>query len=683
MIRKTLLLFVAMALGGVAQIQAQNPYLPLWEHVPDGEPRVFEDPDNPGKYRLYVVGSHDTLYDYYCGIDTRMWSAPVEDLNDWRDEGPVFTLLRDGSWDVMYAPDLVEVVRPGGAKEYWLYPNSRGWRREPMVAKASRPDGPYEAVNLTDDGGVMQGSMFGFDPGVYVEQITNRRDPDRKTGFRAWGYWGFKQSQATELDPATMYSVRPGTQAVPYFMPSAHSYGEISDPVETKYPNLFPGEDPRDFNFFEASSIRKVGNKYLLIYSGHSGPDYGMNSSNATLRYAYGDSPMGPWKIGGVLVDARGPVPSEDGSTLRPSNVANNTHGSIAQVGDQWWVFYHRAPRGFGHARQAMVAPIDIDWDEAPVAKGGKVKICAYDPYTGEWSAKTTGGVEYTGAEVTSEGFNIYGLDPYRYYSAGYACFLSAPGTQTDSWDIWADDMPIVGVADGNIVGYKYFGFGGLAQDTDGVPSFEGTGRGNATALDVWLTPRTARSFKVEVWLDGPWDNDVWKGKKIGEITVPFGLGPDRETMPVVGDPIRFTLDVSSAVDGLEGKHALYLVVRGEERYRPLCDLIGLGFSAKGHPIERTVTPKGIICVNGVAIDMPTEPVRSTGANGLTGYDVYEARIGISANGKSVPVVTASATDPDIKIDISQSDSVDGTAIVKFDYHGVIKTYNVILTQLK
>ena len=30
---------------------AQNPYLPLWEHVPDGEPRVFEDPDNPGKYR--------------------------------------------------------------------------------------------------------------------------------------------------------------------------------------------------------------------------------------------------------------------------------------------------------------------------------------------------------------------------------------------------------------------------------------------------------------------------------------------------------------------------------------------------------------------------------------------------------------------------------------------------------
>ena len=25
-----------------------NPFLPMWEHIPDGEPYVFEDPDNPG-----------------------------------------------------------------------------------------------------------------------------------------------------------------------------------------------------------------------------------------------------------------------------------------------------------------------------------------------------------------------------------------------------------------------------------------------------------------------------------------------------------------------------------------------------------------------------------------------------------------------------------------------------------
>ena len=70
---------------------AGNPYLPLWEHLPDGEPRVFEDPDNPGKYRIYIIGSHDVRFKSYCGPDIRAWSAPVEDLSDWRDEGPIFT----------------------------------------------------------------------------------------------------------------------------------------------------------------------------------------------------------------------------------------------------------------------------------------------------------------------------------------------------------------------------------------------------------------------------------------------------------------------------------------------------------------------------------------------------------------------------------------------------------------
>ncbi len=71
----------------------------------------FEDPDNPGKYRAYIIGSHDVRFKSYCGADIRMWSAPVEDLSAWRDEGPIFTYQIGGKWDVMYAPDLVEVRR--------------------------------------------------------------------------------------------------------------------------------------------------------------------------------------------------------------------------------------------------------------------------------------------------------------------------------------------------------------------------------------------------------------------------------------------------------------------------------------------------------------------------------------------------------------------------------------------
>lgn len=62
--------FAACAVLSVsAAVSAQNPYLPLWEHIPDGEPYVFEDPDRPGHQRLYIFGSHDTSGNVYCGTD--------------------------------------------------------------------------------------------------------------------------------------------------------------------------------------------------------------------------------------------------------------------------------------------------------------------------------------------------------------------------------------------------------------------------------------------------------------------------------------------------------------------------------------------------------------------------------------------------------------------------------------
>ena len=195
---------------------AGNPYLPLWEHLPDGEPRVFEDPDNPGKFRAYIIGSHDVRFGSYCGPDIRMWSAPVEDLSSWRDEGPIFTYQVEGQWDVMYAPDLVEVKRKDGTKEYYLYPHSRGRDREAMVAKGSRPDGPFTPINLTADGTkTLPGSILGFDPSIYIEYITDPNDPDYEIGFRAYGYWGFQRSLAAQLDQNTKYNVRPATEVIP------------------------------------------------------------------------------------------------------------------------------------------------------------------------------------------------------------------------------------------------------------------------------------------------------------------------------------------------------------------------------------------------------------------------------------------------------------------------------------
>ena len=64
--------------------QAVNPYLPSWEYIPDGEPHVFNG-------RVYVYGSHDRFNaPIFCVNDYVCWSAPVEDLSEWRYEGVIY-----------------------------------------------------------------------------------------------------------------------------------------------------------------------------------------------------------------------------------------------------------------------------------------------------------------------------------------------------------------------------------------------------------------------------------------------------------------------------------------------------------------------------------------------------------------------------------------------------------------
>ena len=85
-----------------------NPFLPLWEYTPDGEPHIFGD-------RIYLFGSHDTEGGVrYCSKgDYVGWSAPLDDLSDWRYEGVMCSAEqhphpRPGVTD-LYAPDVVQV----------------------------------------------------------------------------------------------------------------------------------------------------------------------------------------------------------------------------------------------------------------------------------------------------------------------------------------------------------------------------------------------------------------------------------------------------------------------------------------------------------------------------------------------------------------------------------------------
>lgn len=217
-------------------------------------------------------------------------------------------------------------------------------------------------------------------------------------------------------------------------------------------------------------------------------------------------------------------------------------------------------------------APIYVEWDEKPVSEGGMVRIRAYDPYEKDniKIVKDSNGREYKGAEVTSEGFHIYGLDPYQYYSAGYACYLSDISIQQDTWDIWDNNMKIGNVKNGNVIGYKYFGFGGLKKNTKGIKAFKGTSKRNKPNSTSFLTPKTSESFKVNVWLDGPGQTKLGKAQKLAKLL--FSNSAQELT--------QFAIDVSKFVDNLDQKHAIFLVAEGKESTE-LFDLMGLGFSSK------------------------------------------------------------------------------------------------------
>ncbi len=601
-----------------------NPYLPLWEHVPDGEPKVFEDPDRPGHYRAYIIGSHDVSANRYCGPDIRIWSAPIENLNEWRDDGPIFTYqASNGRWDVMYAPDLVEVIEKDDKgkdkKVYYLYPHSRGPRREAMVCKGDRPDGPFTPLNLDENEAAIAGSCIGFDPSVFIEKITDKNDPDYAKGFRAYAYWGFQHSTGAQLDQNTMYSVRPGTQAVDPLLPASSSYGRVRDRQGTVYTALAEGQDPGEFNFFEASSIRQVGNKYVMIFSGYSGPDYGLGSTNSALRYCY----------------------------------------------DQWYIFYHRPPRGNGNARQAMVAPIKIEWDEKPVSEGGKVKIHGYDPYAPDeiWEAKASNGDCYSGAEVTSEGFNIYGLPPYAYYSAGYACvFMNKDGGQNrnslqDTWDIWHNEQ-ICNVDAGDIIGYKYFGLGGLKKDSKGVEAFDGTTSKQHSSFNVWFKRTSGEGgINIKVMMDGPWKNDVWNGKEIGKIKIPANSPVDKLQ--------KYTIDVSEFVDDVEGKHAIYLVFDAATD-GAIGQFYGCGFNTKTTSLKRPEPPTLNVKIGGKDIELPAEPVHSNDNNGYTDNTHYEMDYKLEPGQKSKVSVECLWSTMQFWVDQIKGD--EGTAVITAEY---------------
>lgn len=458
-----------------------NPILPLWECIPDGEPRQFGD-------RVYLYGSHDRYgCDKFCDYKLKAWSAPLDDLNHWTCHGHIFQTRPDTDHPSsvmhtnmeLYAPDVVE--KDG---KYYLYTYICGSKG--CVSVSDKPEGPFTLLSTYDyapedagDDGIYN------DPGVLVDD-----------DGRVYVYYGFEGSNMNELDGNSMYKVLPGS-LIKHIMDDRQ-------------------EVPAEQRFYEASSPRKIGDTYYLIYSPRKG---------SRLAYATSDAPTGPFTYRGYIIDNGVDYPG------------GNNHGSLCKIGDQWYVFYHRMTNGTLFSRRACVEKVEIlpDGTIPPV-------------------------------EMTSLGFEK-ALTPYEPVKAEIACVLIGGPFVTEK-DVFR--RVVTQVKDGSVIGYKYFDFGEDDSTKTMELAIKVVGMGCKGKLHVWIdgTETQESLAEEEKALAAKKASEEANGKEgNGESKIPAGaevvaystfaqkkVGKEIGVVEIgLGDGVYRT-----RVEAVTGRHALY-----------------------------------------------------------------------------------------------------------------------------
>lgn len=398
--------------------QAFNPYLPLNEYVPDGEPYVFDD-------RVYIYGSHDEAGGtIYCPGHYVSWSAPVDDLSDWRYEGVSYRRTQDPSNPEdklqLWAPDVVK----GVDGRYYLY-YCFNFYPEIGVAVSDSPAGPFEFYGHIHyaDGKVLD-EYLPFDPAVLV-------DDDGKVYL----YYGFAPKPVFHPDfPPIIPSPGCMVTELEADMVTAKAEAKMCVPgVVNADGTGFEGHA-----FFEAASVRKINGIYYLVYS---------SQLSHELCYATSSQPDRDFVYGGTIV-SNGDI-GLNGRT-DAVNMTGNNHGGLVEVNGQWYIFYHRQTHATESSRQGCAQPVVI------LPDGSIPQV-----------------------EITSCGLNGGPLAGAGEYSAGYVCHLTTGKTlgkiifgqnlkesQPYIFEEAEDIHYIANVTDGVVFGWKYFAFEGQTELT-------------------------------------------------------------------------------------------------------------------------------------------------------------------------------------------------------------------------
>lgn len=458
----------------VPKKQAFNPYLPGWEFIPDGEPYVFND-------RVYIYGSHDLFNgEYFCPGDYVTWSAPVNDLGDWTYEGVIFKRSDDpnnaDNRGCLYAPDVT--VGPDG-RYYLFYALDNDCIIS--VAVSDTPSGRFEFIGNVHyaDGtpvGKKEGDEQQFDPGV----ITIGDTTYLYTGFCGQSDKSRHGCMVTVLDKDMLTVKR-----APEFVIPSTQYSE--------------GTGFEGHAFFEAPSIRERNGIFYLIYS---------SQVMHELCYAYSDNPLGPFKYGGVIVSNCDIGIDTYKPADKPAAFGANNHGSIVEIGNDWYIFYHRQTNNTWYSRQGCAEK--IAFDENGQIKQVEITSCGLNG----------GPLSDKGEYPSYIACNIFDDNNKMYVGEHHSANITMDNTDTEHGPSHIRD-----IYENTTIGFKYF-------DLKGVKGLRITTRGYGMG-----------DFEIRTSIDG----DVLGTISVGfctawtegkaEFTVPDGIYPLYLTYKGVGNP--------------------------------------------------------------------------------------------------------------------------------------------------
>lgn len=434
--------------------QIFNPYLPEGQYFPDGEPHVFGD-------RVYVYASHDKFGgNRFCMGDYKVWSAPLDDLSAWSCNKvalPRKNIYNKSGYKCMYAPDCTR----GADGRYYLY-FCFDFENRICVAASDMPDGPFEIIGCVKhaDGklyGTKKGDVMCFDPALYT-------DEDGQTYL----YSGFSPSLLirTGLKLKGLKNVKEvGGQVMKLKADMTTIDGEPKMSAPGRSNSAGTGFEGHEF--YEASSMRKIGDRFYFIYS---------SVLSHELCYAVGDRPDGPFEYGGTIISngdfGIGRAPDE------PKAYWGNNHGSAVELNGQWYIFYHRQTNKNEQTRQGCAEPIYIDGD-------GKIKqvqttSCGLNgaPLKGEGTYPA-----YIACGLRSEaGACKCAYGPMRRWTYGeHPCITQENGRQF-----------IQNLRRGSRADYRFF-------DIKGLKAFAATVRGGEGAIEVFADGADEPFAKVPI----------------------------------------------------------------------------------------------------------------------------------------------------------------------------------------